>query len=516
MSYKQIKEENGDYALVISGFGDGSNANPYDGTNMMSQVNLNTPGEVSVGYPLTTSTIASGTVGIPISRATRTTAYVTNTGNGNALEYFILDVTGQVWSSTSLAGTWSLLSSNAITTGASANDSICYFDGYLFKFRNTSIDYWTGSAWVQGWNPATGGNGASGTITGAVQHFSLVGVDDALYFCNGQSIGSIIEVEGATFLPTTPATYLFATIALQLPKYDVAQSLAEQGTNLLIGGSQNAVYPWDRLSTSFAYPIFIGDGFIRRMVTVNTNVYIFPGSLTGRGRIYISNGSQANVFFKIPDYLFGENDPYFVWGDAIWHRNNLIFGFYVKQNSGVGNINSSEVWAIDLGTNIYGSATESNFRSISSRITNSLVGSATALIPDTSNSSVPGLGYMVGMYDVPNGQGIIGYSGTTVGIGTFFVTTDLIPAGTFLYKKTYTQLEFKLRSPLQSGETIFIDYITDTGSGAVGNASFASVGGVISYSFPVTFEKCQWIQFLVRGDGNSGLSGVRLEELRLR
>lgn len=516
-------EPNGEKALVIDSFDGGISDSPYTGINSLTQVDISVPGEISVGYPITKATISSGTLGNPIHRATQ---YVL----GSATQYYILDDTSQVFKSSTIGGPWGFLSSSNTTTGGTANNQGLAFwsppsggTGYLFKFRDSHIDYLAGGSgsWVTGWNPADGSTTASATIQGSTTHYALVGQDGVLYFCNGVGVGSIIENAGETFDPTDTTTYTFAGLptapnALQLPPYDAVQSLAEQGINLLAGGSQNAIYPWDRVSHTFSYPLFIADAYIKRMVTVNTNVYIFPGNVNSRGRIYVSNGSNANLFFKIPDYLFGENDPYYIWGDAMWHRNNLVFGFFVVQNSGSGVINSEEIWALDLSVNQYGTSTESGFRSIST-IPNlqTFAASPTVLISDASNTHSNGFGYIVGWNDGSTAPGI-GYSGTVAGIGSYSAISDLIPVGTLYQVKTFTQVEFKLRSPLASGEQIQLTALTDKGLSLIGTTSFAGSGAVISDVYPVSFEKAQWLRILVGATGNSANSGVRLKEVRLR
>lgn len=506
MSYRLEKEENGVKAIVIDGWEKGIADDPYSGMNRMLQVNLNTPGEVSVGYPITTATQSTGTMTVPIHDAT-------NIQNGSATAYFILDDTSQVFKSTGIAGPWSFLSTSNTTTGALAtNQGLAYWKGYLFKFRNSSIDYLATGAgtWVTGWNPATGAAGSSGIIVADVNHFALVSQDDALYFTNGPGVGSLLEVAGSTFDPTNTATYTYAfnstgsANALKLPAYDTAQSLAEQSTNLLVGGSLNAIYPWDRISTSFSYPIFIADMFIKRMVTANTNVYVFAGNANGRGRIYVTNSSQADLFYKIPDYIFGEQDPYYEWGDAIWHRNNLIFGFFVTKNSGAAVLSSTEVWAIDLESEA--------FRSISEISSSS--GKANAKVLISGLGSSPGMGYIVAWDNLGSTSGI-GYSGTTAGIGSSSLQTDLIPVGSFLESRTFNQVEVKLRSSLQSGESLQIQALTNPDQATVVVGTMSTVG-TMSEVFTVNFEKIQWLQFQLLSTGNSATSGVRLKEIRIR
>ncbi len=505
MAYRLEKEANGDTAIVIDGWDKGIAKDPYSGIGKMLTADLSTPGEISSGYTLTANTTSGGTLNWPIHRAVKAPS-------GVATAYFILDVASQVWKATTYNGNFAFLNTGNVTTGATAtNQGLVYWippsggNGWLFKFRNDKIDYLAAGT-LGTW--ATGADWK--TITASVNHFALASQDGVVYFCNGSGIGAIQEVEGQVFDPTNDATYEFTTRALGLPPYDTAQSIADQGDNILIGGSLNALYPWDGESTGFGTPIFIGDTFIDRLVTVNTNVYIFAGGATSRGRIFVSNGSQVNLFYKIPDYITGEQDPYFTWGDAIYHRNNLIFSFFMMKNGG-GYITAdtsfqttSQLWAIDLETNA--------FRSLSIIPSGTIIGRAGALFPSLQTS--PGFGYIVGSQDSQStATGDISNSGTAVGTGRFNVVTDKIPVGTFLNKKTFSQVEFKLRTALTSGESItIIPYWDDVAQDQLSNSTV----GTISDMFPVSYEKGQWLQFLIQGIGNNASSGVRLKEIRIR
>lgn len=508
--YRFEKEPNGEYAIVIDGFDKGIAPDPYSGANGLFSVNLNVPQEVSTGYALTTSTTSGATLGAPVSDSVRFFSYGTpGVPTGSPQSFAILDADGHVFESTSITGTWTFLSSSNSTSGSSNLDGIAYWLGFLFKTRGSNIDYWDGSTWHTAWQT---------TLSSGVKHYMYVASDNVLYITNGNFLASITAPSPTAFNPTTPATYAFSTTKLELPVIDIAISIAEVGagnsaqSTLLVGGTQNAIYPWDKLSPVFALPIYVGDSYIKNMVSVNQNVFIFPGNTTGRGRIYITNGSQADEWFKIPDYIFGELDPYYEWGDAIFHRNNLVFGFLPSENSGAAAIqNFGYVWAIDLETKAFRAI--SQLPSTSSFFTN-----ATSLIP-TYNLSSPGFGYIVGATDGTAGtnHSSISYSGTTAGIGTASIITDLVPIGTFLQKKTFTQVEFKLRSPMQSGEAISISARTDN-SGLQQPLTFSPTPttGSISGVAPVNFQNNQWLNFFVNLTGNSATSGMQLKEIRIR
>ena len=515
MAYRFEKEPNGEYALVIDGWENGIAKDPYSGLGLMTQVDLETPGEVAVGYPMTASSLSGGgnSIGNSIARSTRLfPTYVTRgTADGSEYGYAILDSNGRVWETPSpngFTGTWTFLSSSNSTTNSSAQDGIAYWLGFLFKFRNDSIDYWNGTTWVAGWK----------TITGGVKHFAYVASNNQLYFTNGIFLGRIFAPVPSAFDPTSSSTYNFNAQILNLPATDVALSIVEVGggntaqSTLLVGGSLNAIYPWDKISTSFGLPIYVADSYIGRMVSANQNAFIFPGKFAGRGRIYITNGSQADLYYKVPDYIFGQQDPYYVWGDVIFHRNNLIFGFVVLSNARSGDVASNNIWALSL--------VNKAFRSLSTITTATgslLPGALIPIISPVSPNGPSGFGYIAGWWDDSSAGGI-SYSNTTAGVSSSGTTinTDLMPVGTFTQKKTFTQLEYKLRTPLASGESISVVPIIDGSAGTAFTFQPTVAAGQLSGVANQTFQGAQWLSLQVTLVGNSGSSGGRLKELRLR
>lgn len=480
--------------IVIDGWDKGIGASPTSGIQDLRSVNLvSMPGVVSVGYGITTNTISGATLGKPVSRA------VAFSG-GSATTYYVLDAGGQVFSASGVTGTWTFLSSNNSTSGSSDKDTIAYWKGYLFKFRNSSIDYWNGTTWATAWK----------SIIGGVTHYAITPINDKLYFCNGTTVGSITEI--GTFDPTSAGTYNFNTATFTLPSIDSAVSLAQLGTGtadstitILVGGAQNVIYPFLSTATSFQTPIYIADYYIRRMVSVNQSVFIFPGNVQGRGRIYITNSTQAQEFFKIPDGLTGYNDVYYEWGDAIFHRGSLLFGFFANKNDGTGVVGGmADVWALDLNTKAY--------RSISTINTSSNYSNATVLISDQSNAAVSGMAYAVGWTDNASAN-FLGNSSTTVGIGGATVKTDQIPLGTFFQRFNPRQIEVRLQAPLLSGESVQVIPIID---GASTGATFTiNTVGAISGQAPANFQNAQWVQFQLTLTGNGQTSGCRVQEIRI-
>jgi hypothetical protein len=477
--------------IVIDGWENGISKDPFSGIQKMTQVNLAVPGQASVGFPLTASTVSGATLGKPISKCVQFSS-------GAASAYYILDHTGQVFSATSLTGTWTYLSTGVTLTGAGSTDAIFFWKGYLFKTRGANLDYYSGGSWTNGWQT---------TLTGTTQHAGLVGRDDVLYMCNGTTVASIIENAGSTFAPGTAASYTFNTAALTLPSFDLAFSMEEQGFNLLIGGTQDTIYVWDRQAPTFNNRIFLAERFVGKMVKANTNVYIFTGGLSvngnpnGRGRIYVTNGSQADLFFKIPDHLSGYELPHFRWGDAAYYRNQLMFGFETDSNAGAALLTGYGVHSIDLETKAFTNISDAD-------------GYAMLILPDQSNSAAAGVPYIVATMASDGTTTAISRSSTTAGTGgQAIILTDLMPVGTYFKRRTFKQIEVKMATPLASGESVLIVPFPDLSSTT--SVTF-STAGQFSMQSTVNFQANQWLQFQVGIVGNSATSGARIKEIRVR
>jgi hypothetical protein len=215
---------------------------------------------------------------------------------------------------------------------------------YLFVFRNALIDVidvfdntaiealgWS-NAW-QSMNSATGSTNS---------HHAIKGQDDAVYYCDDRYIGSIIENVGQTFDPANGATFTYNDQALDLPVYEIAQCLEELGTNLLIGGNTfNKIYPWDRISDSFAIPLTVPEYSIKRLKNIGDSVFILAGTW---GNIYTTQGTYVKFFTKLPNYLTNnagaiQTNP-ITWGGIAAVNGALLVGVstVTSGNSGVWRI----------------------------------------------------------------------------------------------------------------------------------------------------------------------------------
>lgn len=425
--------------------------------------------------------------------------------------HFILDTSGNAWYMTTA-------STNGIPAGAlqytgnvlhsashtNADFGIVAWKGYLLVFIGSFIDYINianlfntngpNGQWTYAWK--------SNLSSTSYQHMALAAADDAAYICNGSALASILQNAGQTFDPTNSATYTYSTAALALPSMDVAQCLAQLGPLILVGGTLQYVYPWDRISPSFSYPLVLPENNIPRIVTSNSSGYIFCGN---RGRIYLTNGADISYYTKLPDYVVGAVDPYIAWGDATYWRNQITFTATATTNAGATLSTIGGVWAIDLASNA--------LRNVNQLSYGTYGGSAPVLLQNQSANPAGG-GLFIGWVNSGT-TGVDMTSSTLYTGGQAFIDTDIIPVGTFYDQKTSMQFEYKLSKPLVAGESVQILWrgnLTDSF-----NNIFASTAAQISDTGNANFEKQQWLQLrIVLTSTATNPTGVRLREIRFR
>lgn len=436
---------------------------------------------------------------------------------GTGTYYFTLDSVGRCWATTGPAFPWSYLG-NITRANANGNGLVAYTASngtpYLFVFRNALID-WMSVATLGTWNYAwqTMNTGASL----AYSHHAIVAQrDNVAYYCDKYYLGSFFQTaSGTPFDPSNAGTYTWTSKALSLPYTDIAQCVVELGNIMLIAGTKQYIYPWNGLTTSFQSLVLIADNFgladlstaqpnIPRMITLNTNTYIFAGV---RGRIYITNATQAQLYKKIPDHLSGTVEPYYIWGGIGFNKNQLYFGVIATANDGTANNNYGGLWAIDMDTKAIRLVNQLSYASYA--------GYATTFLPILTTGS--GSGFFVGW---DSGSSTYGIDSTiSSGYSTYipYIDTDNIPIGTLLKPTTSNNMEWKLAKPLTAGEGIKVSYRTDL------SQSFTLVWedttvGVFSSSSSINWNNAQWIQFRIetKSTGVNTSSFVRLTELRLR
>lgn len=393
-----------------------------------------------------------------------------------------------------------------------------------------SVLFTSGSALVT-WSGALSNNvSARLFVGGQTQTFELSATQGGAALTATGTITGILTLQSVYFNPGIAGSYTWNQFALQLPDWETAQCLAELGTNLMIGGATNNLYPWDRASTtatttttsSFFYPILLPENNIVQMVTVNNYLYIFCGS---KGNIYLTSGGVANLAMTIPDYVTGLIEPSYVWGGTMYARGRVWFSVSANNCGGVWSFVPT-LNQIALGQDV---GIQLHLENQNSYGTYS--GYASVLLPN-QNQAARGVQYWSGWFDGTSTYGIDGsattpYATAPTGsppLGPVIIETDAIPTGTILGKqqKSFGSLEYKLSTALVSGESVKINYRQDIGAAwqtcgtletEPTSTTSPSVAGVIQ-SLP--FQNTQWLQLqILQTSTVSNPSFNRLKEIRI-
>lgn len=334
-----------------------------------------------------------------------------------------------------------------------------------------------------------------------------------IHYNNSKSvvIDKLATASGTLLTFTITQSYTYSPEALFVSTSDIVNCLSVFSNGILIGGLENIVYYWDLLSQGWNYPIYLSENKIKRIVTSNNTAYIFAGT---KGRIFVTNGGNATPFWKIPEYLSNTTNPYIFWTDAVRKNNQLYFGFQVKTNGGTTINQYGGLWAVDID------AVSPVYPRLQNQLSYATYSGYVSALCDFemntpfTNPSSDGYGLFIGWND-----GSVG--GIDKGISTpytnyeSYAIGDPIPVGTFLDKRNYTSVEFKLASPIVSGEKVRISWRTNLSD------SFTVLGetttaGAISDVFRPNFMNVQWLQLKVELSSTATTpSYVRLRELRI-
>jgi hypothetical protein len=382
---------------------------------------------------------------------------------------------------------FNIASTHSIATGSTSSGSANITTGSAF-FDETDV-----GAVITGTNIPTGTYIKSVTSsTAAVMSANATGTGSSLTF-------------------TITSGYVYNAEALAIPSNDITTCLAELGSNLLVGGVNNAIYPWDRVSTSYSTAILCSENYIKRMVTVNTTTFIFCGY---KGRAYQTNGSNVSGFWEVPEYLSNTTNPYFQWTDAVFNRNQLYFGFQVFENDGTTINQYGGMWSIDLAEGAGKLQNQMSYGAYSGYV--NALWQNRGLAPNERPVD-DGYGLFMGWNDGTSGGVDKGISDPYTQ-GEAYVVSDMMNVGQFLTKQTPSNLEFKIARPLVTGESVALAYRENI------NDSFTDVpitqGGTVgelSGIATVNFQNVQWLQTKATLTSTvTNPSFVRLVELRVR
>lgn len=412
------------------------------------------------------------------------------------------------------ANNWVYLGNSTINASPPRGNGITVWNGYILVFRagDRKIDYRavggasSTGAWTYGWQ-TTGGGLTSRTFRD---------VNDTVYWASDSYVGSLIEL--TNFDPANAATYTISLQALAINPNDIVNCIDQLGSNLIIGGMLNFAYLWDKSSTGYT-SVLIPEAGIARIVTVNSNSYLFAGN---RGRIYVTNGANVELYQKVPDHLSGTIEPYFAWGDALYSRNQLYFSCSAMSSATLLTIpNYGGIWAISTDTNAIRLVNKMSYGTYAGLVT----AMGQQFQATTDPNSVYGVAYpqasiISGWTDGVSAYGsdYIPLSPTPYSNYEAYIDSDMIPVGTYLKPHTDANVEFKLTVPTVTGEGVKLAYRQNFSSSFtdITNGEFTTAG-TLSGVTQVNFQKSQWLQIrCYLKSTSSSPSYTRLSELRIR
>lgn len=341
------------------------------------------------------------------------------------------------------------------------------------------------------------------------------------YFNTFNPTGPQVSFEG--LVEKSTPLFQFQPQRINLPFFEQATCLVEVGNTIIIGCESNIAYPWNQIDVTPSDVINLPEANVQAMININNIAYIFAGN---KGNIYVTNGSQASLVLKVPDYAAGVPgnhtsyiEPYFSWGDCMYTRGRVYFSIVDQTAIKAGNCGG--VWSfvpvqnIDPNQEIGMALRLENQNSYGD-----YDGLATVLLPMALQTAISPQ-YWAGWQDSYNDSAAnfgIDFTSTTP-VTQYVVETDILPTGTQLTQQTFQQLEYKLTSPLLAGDTVQLSYrVNATDAWTSCGPVVEETNNRISGYFAANFQKTQWAQLRVvtTTNGTTASSFIRLKELRLR
>lgn len=322
----------------------------------------------------------------------------------------------------------------------------------------------------------------------------------------------------------THPTVQFTPQRVDLPFTEEAQYLVELGNNILIGCAGNTVYPWNQVDATPSDLIALPEANVSKMINVNNMGYIFAGN---KGNIYVTNGSVASLALKVPDYCAGIPgspstyiEPYFTWGDVMYLRGRVYFSILDQTSTKVGNCGG--IWSFIPVQNFYSGQDVGQALRMEGRLSGvqNFNGMATVLIPNENQQAIAPQ-YWSGWqdsYSVATSSFGIDNTDTTPSEDAW-IETDLLVTGSMLSKRSFSQLEYKVSTPLQTGDQISMYWrVNSTDEWTYAGDAEVETTINLSGKVAVDFQKTQWVQIRAQltTNGTTASSFIRLKQIRLR
>lgn len=429
--------------IIINNFQKGIAQSPFLGFEIMKGLNItDKPGVVFPNYALVKES------------STTITDLIFETKWDNAGQLWGVSdaklykrTTGGTWSSVALPGGGSSGTHQGI---AFWGNNATKTNGYLLLFAGGKVDLLDladETTWVKGWT----------TMTGATTKMrSFVASDNVLYVALGTNygLGLIAELTPGSFDGTVGTAVIegSSTPSLVLPAGFYVAMISELGSTLLVcankAGNNNSatIFPWDKSSTDFDIPIkFFEDGDYAgwQVIPWGLKAYVHVGK---RGQWYVTNGTEAVKFSKIPTSVVDiDPDSFLIYPDAADIVNGLIYFAMSHDSTGYTNLG---IYSLNPNTGAI------NYEHT---ISTGAVGAVTLKI--TSIKSLGNKEFIINwMDDTTYGADKVDTNRYTS--DSAYLITPFLRVGTKHHLRTFSTFEVQLTQPLASGDSVKLYYRT--------------------------------------------------------
>lgn len=323
---------------------------------------------------------------------------------------------------------------------------------------------------------------------------------------------------------TDVTLFTFTQQRLNLPVFERIQCMVEIGNTLLIGGRTNALYPWNQVNALPSDIITLPESDVVSLLNVNNMAYIFAGN---KGNVYITNNSSASLVLKVPDYCAGVPgtpltyiEPVFTWGDSAFIRGRVYFSILDQTSTKAGNCGG--IWSFVPPQNFsFNQDTGVALRLENQNSYGSYNGVASILIANEEQNAVSPQYWTSwqNSYSIATSTAFGIDQTDDIPATTYVIETDLLPTATFLTKKTFAQTEFKLTTPLASGDSVALYWrVNSTAAWTAFTNQINESANLISGYYTQNLQATQWLQLraVVTTNGTATSSFGRMSEMRVR
>lgn len=430
--------------------------------------------------------------------------------NNSLYTHAAIDDNNRVWILNSATSAWMELPGQ----GSGSINGIAYWKNYLIVTHydglnpTSAVDAYGPIA--SDWSTGTWNNNFAQISSNSYASLVIMS-NDILYIGADNDVSSLEEVVGETFLPSDTNTFIFSASALDLPTNENIYSLAQLGSNLMIGTGGTGVgkiYPWDTISPSFGEPVNTNLSIVATMISIDGILYFIDNYW---GTIYATNGSTVQKIKDFSESSLGIQQIFQLNPITISLYGTSIMRMKDKILFGVGGGKAQGIYAYNISTGAltlaFKTASEYN-------------GTSTVLFYAMCPKSA--IDFYVSVYD----QSITG-SNYDNQIQTLFLSsaykplsswfeTGLFTVGNKIQPTTYRFFEIELGKELSAGEVVTIYYrnnLTDSFT-TIGTMSYADDGAIHSKVIENSSVSGDQIQFKVLITcGSSATTGPEIKAI---